>query len=596
MPELRFLNELDVGKTYRTLLTEYGVSQSAIATQLKGSLSAGSLSALLSSSDVEEGKEATWQLVVDAFLRVLQKRGQNIIDVVTKQSKSKAEQAFFSDVLRRYASPDSGIYLTREDLDSLVEERMLRASKRVVLVASLAKRYLSSDFYKKIANVLISFHANEKSDAYFHIYLEAKQLLWWRSFSLDHDVPDNTRIYSQLAEKYEQAARILVAEVRKYVLAHAREVDEDRQEELLAEVMQPFGLFEINHITNAAYIVVDDEFFVTPRTHLRGSKSYTYVVEYERNRDSLLAETAASELEFIENRRDRKYFIGAPDISEETKVKVFSDKGQVFRGILPRETVETNDSAIETGVVHGLVFNRKGELLLRRKTPREKANVGLWDKSFGTFIRSKETNPRFSAERAMKREVLTNLVDDIYLSIDGRDDQPSIKRPFGVINCESSGVFSDNVDKLPEVLDRWFMFEWKFKEEIPGLRILNDNSLVHRPYNYAYLYVLLCPDDFHSFTSEYLSRFSTQNNSTLLCQWANPDRRSIDRKLFPESFQIDELPGSYDETQSEIRLRRSLTEDLRTYISEDEHLYIEMREISNSIKQFYLEEKRNNRR
>lgn len=86
----------------------------------------------------------------------------------------------------------------------------------------------------------------------------------------------------------------------------------------------------------------------------------------------------------------------------EELLEVVNYKGEVI-GILPRSHIHGNPSLVHR-VVHVLVFNSKGELLLQKRSLTRDVAPGKWDTSVGGHINPGE-DPLEAARREMKEEL-----------------------------------------------------------------------------------------------------------------------------------------------------------------------------------------------
>jgi len=81
------------------------------------------------------------------------------------------------------------------------------------------------------------------------------------------------------------------------------------------------------------------------------------------------------------------------------------DRSGVARGIFPRAAFYTTRYARYS--VWGLVFNRKGQLLLQRRSRSTKDNRGMWDKSIGGHVDLVDSSTGVTAKR--------ELIEEMYL-------------------------------------------------------------------------------------------------------------------------------------------------------------------------------------
>jgi hypothetical protein len=79
------------------------------------------------------------------------------------------------------------------------------------------------------------------------------------------------------------------------------------------------------------------------------------------------------------------------------------DKQAFPRGIFPRSSFYTTD--FQRFSVWGFVFNRRGELLLQRRSMQTKDNRGLWDKSIGGHVDLQDSSSFITAQRELVEEL-----------------------------------------------------------------------------------------------------------------------------------------------------------------------------------------------
>jgi isopentenyl-diphosphate delta-isomerase type 1 len=87
---------------------------------------------------------------------------------------------------------------------------------------------------------------------------------------------------------------------------------------------------------------------------------------------------------------------------EEELIEIVNDRGDIL-GVVPRSEVHGNPSLMHR-VVHVLVFNGKGQLLLQKRSMDKDVAPGRWDTSVGGHV-----DPGETLEDAAKRELLEEL-------------------------------------------------------------------------------------------------------------------------------------------------------------------------------------------
>jgi len=87
---------------------------------------------------------------------------------------------------------------------------------------------------------------------------------------------------------------------------------------------------------------------------------------------------------------------------EDELIEVVTEKGEVIK-VVPRSEIHGNPSLLHK-VVHVLVFNGKGELLLQKRSMSKDVAPGKWDTSVGGHVNAGET-----LEDAVMREMEEEL-------------------------------------------------------------------------------------------------------------------------------------------------------------------------------------------
>jgi len=89
-------------------------------------------------------------------------------------------------------------------------------------------------------------------------------------------------------------------------------------------------------------------------------------------------------------------------MEREEFLEVVSKDGRIIK-ILPRSEIHGNPSLIHR-VVHVLVFNKKGELFLQKRSMNKDVAPGKWDTSVGGHV-----NPGETLDEAVRREMREEL-------------------------------------------------------------------------------------------------------------------------------------------------------------------------------------------
>lgn len=137
----------------------------------------------------------------------------------------------------------------------------------------------------------------------------------------------------------------------------------------------------------------------------------------------------------------------------EELLEIVDDEGLVI-GIAPRSEIHGNPSLIHR-VVHVLVFNTEGELLLQRRSMKKDVAPGRWDTSVGGHIDPGE-DVLTAAKREMHEELgLRNL---IWGSAPGprylysyRHSNPYETELVYTFHCIENGPFTYNEEEIEEV-------------------------------------------------------------------------------------------------------------------------------------------------
>jgi isopentenyldiphosphate isomerase len=159
----------------------------------------------------------------------------------------------------------------------------------------------------------------------------------------------------------------------------------------------------------------------------------------------------------------------------EELLEVVNHKGEVIR-ILPRTYIHGNPSLIHR-VVHVLVFNTKGDLLLQKRSMSKDVAPGKWDTSVGGHLNPGE-DPLSAARREMKEELGISLGEPkfLYTYIHTNSYETELVYTY---SCLYEGKICFNPDEIDEV-KFWGLAEIHAHV---GKKILSDN-FEHELLNY----------------------------------------------------------------------------------------------------------------
>jgi isopentenyldiphosphate isomerase len=154
-------------------------------------------------------------------------------------------------------------------------------------------------------------------------------------------------------------------------------------------------------------------------------------------------------------------------LNSEEYLEVVNAKGEVI-GYAPRSEVHGNPSLIHR-VVHVLVFNKKGELLLQKRSQNKDVAPGKWDTSVGGHVGIGE-DLSFSSRREMREELGISgcELEYLYSYIHSNTYETELVTTY---HCIYNGDISFNKDEIEEIR------LWSFDEirEAMGKNILSDN-------------------------------------------------------------------------------------------------------------------------
>jgi isopentenyldiphosphate isomerase len=154
-------------------------------------------------------------------------------------------------------------------------------------------------------------------------------------------------------------------------------------------------------------------------------------------------------------------------MSPEEHLEIVNDRGEVT-GIAPRSEIHGNPSLLHR-VVHVLVFNKQGHLLLQKRAENKDVAPGRWDTSVGGHVGIGE-DLLVSSKREMTEELGVTGYEPEYLYsyVHSNTYETELVTTY---RCICEGEFSFNSDEIDEI--RF----WSFDEirEALGKEILSEN-------------------------------------------------------------------------------------------------------------------------
>jgi len=148
-------------------------------------------------------------------------------------------------------------------------------------------------------------------------------------------------------------------------------------------------------------------------------------------------------------------------------LEVVTKNGEVVK-TLPRSEIHGNPSLIHQ-VVHVLVFNKKGELLLQKRSMDKDVAPGKWDTSVGGHVNSGET-PEEALSREMEEELgITGCTPEfLYTYIHTNLYETELVYTY---SCVYDGEIRSNKEEIDEICP-WTLDDIKGNT---GKGILSDN-------------------------------------------------------------------------------------------------------------------------
>lgn len=152
---------------------------------------------------------------------------------------------------------------------------------------------------------------------------------------------------------------------------------------------------------------------------------------------------------------------------QEEQLEIVNEHGEIT-GLAPRSVIHGNPSLIHR-VVHVLVFNGMGELLLQKRSMNKDVAPGRWDTSVGGHVGAGE-ELSLSAKREMEEELGISGLEVEYL-YSYKHTNPYETELVTTYRCTHEGMIRFNTDEIDEVR------HWRIDEinESLGKGLFSDN-------------------------------------------------------------------------------------------------------------------------
>lgn len=131
---------------------------------------------------------------------------------------------------------------------------------------------------------------------------------------------------------------------------------------------------------------------------------------------------------------------------DEELLEIVNDRGEIV-GVAPRSEIHGNPALMHR-VVHVLVFNGRGDLLLQKRSMKKDVAPGRWDTSVGGHV-----DPGETLEEAARREVAEELgieaaSEFLYSYVHTNPYETEVVHTF---RCLHEGGFSFNREEIDGV-------------------------------------------------------------------------------------------------------------------------------------------------
>ncbi len=500
-------DKFDLRKELKDAMDRHRVSQTLLGNSFPRPVSPQTISNLIApkSENPSPLTESNVKDLLDAFITALNPtkflkgaKRHGDPESVHQAALSDDNPRIFDLMKLRCSMINHRVAFNRGEMDNVIERDMESAQHSITFIGSISSTKLNLGWYRSLANHLLN-----NNELKISLFIETPQNLFWRSASLDEKKESDARPFETLVQKHEKLVRELKDQVENHL--------SQKGCQNAGQVLNRLYLFDCDFPIYTNIIQVDDTLYVTPRTHLRATGAHTITFDakypnagYEQYRDYI---------KYIwrlagDNNNKASKFVGRPE-EEEAKVPVYSNNGITYRGLVRRSTLE-QDPTLQQRVVHGIVFDRKGRMLLRYRDERlDRDNINLYDKSCGSIIRSADHSPAHALRRCVNREVFNQIISTINYTA-GR----IVTEPRELVNLGDwrgpKGLSECLEDSSP-----WYTFELNRRDgalwSFPGPRKEEVNLIRNHPHMYANIFIVICDRDFATQTNEFDKNYVDQS-------------------------------------------------------------------------------------
>lgn len=474
--------------TIKYILKKHKISQNMLAKE--ADKSSGSISQIISAKG--EIRIETKTSIIKGLKKIFEDRNIALTPNDEKEAK-------FFGLINQPISIFSFTNPIRENFNNLIDQKIIKAKKEIVFVASISETRLNKEWVSLFANKLI-----EEKEINIYLFFESLQNLYWRSLSLDCRVQSNNRSYEDLKNRFHLGLDHFRMTIFNFIRAGTKGNESEFETTISRLIIREVDIPLYNSLTK-----IDNEIIITMRNHLRGSLAYTEIVS---DMEHVKWKQADEYISFLkECSADEKPLFVSPLGAE--KIKVYTDNGKTCRGEICRETFKIKPD-LETRVAHGLIFNRKGELLIRYRTG-EFDNNEMWDKSFGgNFKANKDFSFRDTAKRELKEEIFVDLITRLRKKLLSANFAIDFQEPIPVDCGDWRGIKGVEPYKNENT---WLMFLMSQSASIPSLRLFDKprKEILRRIYADTYIYI--CNNDF----LEYINTSLKKSSNDKICKWVN---------------------------------------------------------------------------